>query len=38
MTITGKNDKTGESFEGNYDSKKPFSARVFKTIVRSLYR
>lgn len=33
MTITGKNVSTGESFEGNYDSDKPFSARVFKTIA-----
>ncbi len=33
LTISGKNVKTGESFEGNYNSSKPFSARVFKTIV-----
>ena len=32
LTISGKNVKTGESFEGNYDSSKPFSASV-KTIV-----
>ncbi|MBH1940613.1 elongation factor G [Mobilitalea sibirica] len=31
--ITGKNTKTGEDFESNYDEKKPFSARVFKTIA-----
>ncbi len=33
VTIQGKNVKTGETFEGNYDEKKPFSARVFKTIA-----
>jgi len=32
-TITGKNTSTGESFEANYDVNKPFTARVFKTIV-----
>jgi elongation factor G len=32
-TIIGKNANTGESFEGNHDSNKPFSARVFKTIA-----
>ena len=32
-TITGKNVNTGEAFEANYDSTKPFSARVFKTIA-----
>jgi elongation factor G len=32
-TIKGKNANTGEEFEGNYDPKKPFSARVFKTIA-----
>jgi len=32
-TIIGKNVSTGESFEANYDVKKPFTARVFKTIV-----
>lgn len=31
--ITGKNVNTGESFETNYDNGKPFTARVFKTIV-----
>jgi elongation factor G len=31
--IQGKNVKTGESFEANYDDKKPFTARVFKTIA-----
>jgi elongation factor G len=32
-TITGKNANTDEVFEANYDSNKPFSARVFKTIA-----
>ena len=31
--ISGKNTKTGEDFAADYDSKKPFSARVFKTIA-----
>ena len=30
---TGKNLKTDEVFEANYDSSKPFSAMVFKTIA-----
>ena len=33
MSIRGKNVKTGEDFVANYDEKKPFSARVFKTIA-----
>ncbi len=33
MSISGKNTKTGEEFIANYDEKKPFSARVFKTIA-----
>ncbi len=33
MSITGKNIKTGEAFNASYDEKKPFSARVFKTIA-----
>jgi elongation factor G len=33
MSISGKNAKTGEAFVANYDEKKPFSARVFKTIA-----
>lgn len=33
MKISGKNVKTGEVFEANYDEKKTFSARVFKTIA-----
>jgi elongation factor G len=32
-TISGKNVKSGDTFEANYDEKKPFSARVFKTIA-----
>ena len=32
-TISGKNANTGAEFEANYDSSKPFSARVFKTIA-----
>jgi len=32
-TIKGKNTSNGEVFEANYDDKKPFTARVFKTIV-----
>jgi len=32
-TITGKNTKNGEAFVADYDEKKPFSARVFKTIA-----
>jgi len=32
-TIKGKNASNGESFEANYDVNKPFTARVFKTIV-----
>ena len=31
--ISGKNTKTGEEFSADYDSSKPFTARVFKTIV-----
>ena len=33
MSVSGKNVKTGEAFVANYDEKKPFSARVFKTIA-----
>jgi elongation factor G len=33
VRITGKNTKTGEEFEANYDKDKPFTARVFKTIA-----
>jgi elongation factor G len=33
MSIKGKNTKTGEVFNADYDEKKPFSARVFKTIA-----
>ncbi|MDF2513106.1 MAG: hypothetical protein K0S04_2972 [Herbinix sp.] len=33
MSIIGKNIKTGEAFDAGYDEKKPFSARVFKTIA-----
>ena len=33
MSISGKNLKTGEAFAAGYDEKKPFSARVFKTIA-----
>jgi elongation factor G len=33
MSVSGKNAKTGEAFVANYDEKKPFSARVFKTIA-----
>ncbi|HPU62842.1 MAG TPA: elongation factor G [Mobilitalea sp.] len=32
-TIKGKNTSNGEVFEANYDVNKPFTARVFKTIV-----
>ena len=32
-SIKGKNLKTGEEVVSNYDDKKPFSARVFKTIA-----
>ena len=31
--LIGKNTKTGEEFVADFDSKKPFSARVFKTIA-----
>ncbi len=31
--ISGRNTKTDEVFEADYDSNKPFSARVFKTIA-----
>lgn len=31
--IAGVNQKTGQPFEANYDEKKPFSAKVFKTIA-----
>jgi elongation factor G len=33
LKITGKNIKTDKEFEADYDDKKPFSARVFKTIA-----
>lgn len=33
MSVSGKNTKTGVAFDANYDEKKPFSARVFKTIA-----
>ena len=33
MKISGKNTKTGETFTADYDKKKPFTARVFKTIA-----
>jgi len=33
QSIVGKNEKTGQVFEGNYDEKKPMTARVFKTIA-----
>ncbi|MDD3174635.1 MAG: elongation factor G [Herbinix sp.] len=33
MKISGKNVKNGEIFSADYDEKKPFSARVFKTIA-----
>ncbi|MDF2485051.1 MAG: hypothetical protein K0R46_1219, partial [Herbinix sp.] len=33
MSISGKNNKTGDTFVANYDEKKTFSARVFKTIA-----
>jgi elongation factor G len=33
MSVSGKNTKTGDAFAANYDEKKPFSARVFKTIA-----
>lgn len=33
IKISGKNVKTGDTFEADYDDKKPFSARVFKTIA-----
>ena len=33
LKIAGKNVKTGDVFEGNYDESKPFTARVFKTIA-----
>ena len=33
MKISGTNTKTGDEFVGDYDEKKPFSARVFKTIA-----
>lgn len=33
MSISGTNAKTGDAFAANYDEKKPFSARVFKTIA-----
>jgi elongation factor G len=33
LKISGKNVKTGEAFAADYDEKKPFSARVFKTIA-----
>lgn len=33
MSIDGTNTKTGDVFTANYDEKKPFTARVFKTIA-----
>jgi elongation factor G len=33
MKISGKNVKSGEDFAADFDEKKPFSARVFKTIA-----
>ena len=33
MSMSGKNTKTGDAFVTDYDEKKPFSARVFKTIA-----
>lgn len=33
LKIKGKNVKTGDDFDADYDEKKPFSARVFKTIA-----
>ncbi len=33
MKIIGTNTKTGNEYAGDYDSSKPFSARVFKTIA-----
>lgn len=33
LKISGKNVKSGDVFEADYDDKKPFSARVFKTIA-----
>ena len=33
MSISGKSVKNDAVFEANYDEKKPFSARVFKTIA-----
>ena len=33
LKLKGKNVKTGEDFDADYDEKKPFSARVFKTIA-----
>jgi elongation factor G len=33
MKVSGKNTKTGDAFEADYDEKKPFTARVFKTIA-----
>lgn len=33
LKIAGKNVKTGDVYEGNYDESKPFTARVFKTIA-----
>lgn len=32
-SISGKNVKTGEEFIADYDEKKPFTAKVFKTIA-----
>jgi elongation factor G len=32
-SVSGKNVKTGETFAADYDEKKSFSARVFKTIA-----
>jgi len=33
VKIAGKNHSTNEDFDADHDSKKPFSARVFKTIA-----
>lgn len=33
LSVSGKNVKTGAEFSADYDDKKPFTARVFKTIA-----
>lgn len=33
LSVSGKNVKTGADFSADYDDKKPFTARVFKTIA-----